>query len=156
MTKLGMALPLVILGAWLVGTGCDDDRGVVDLGAGGDLAQPGGGAGAGGDETTPGGVGAGGAAAGAGGAAAGAGGALAGAGGDGGEVGCPADIFDAEGKACAPEGMLCSDGADDPCQFGQSIVCVDGKWHHQEAFPAPCGGAGGQGGGGAGGQGGAP
>jgi hypothetical protein len=143
MKKVRIAFPLVVLSAWLVGAGCDDDRGVVDLGAGGDVAQPGGAAGhagAGGDEATPG----------------GAGGAAAGGGGAGGANECPADIFGAEGRACAPDGMICSDGADDPCQFGQSIVCVSGKWQHQEAFPAPCGGAGGQGSGGAGGAGGAP
>jgi hypothetical protein len=52
--------------------------------------------------------------------------------------------------------MICSDGGDDPCQFGQSIICFGGTWHQQEAFPAPCGGAGGQGAGGGGGAGGAP
>jgi hypothetical protein len=158
MTKVRMALPLAILGGWLVGAGCDDDRGVVDLGAGGDVAQPGGAAGtagAGGDETTPGGAGAGAGGA-AGGAAAGAGGAAAGEGGAGGALECPANIFAADGKACASEGMFCSDGGDDPCQFGQSIVCRSGKWRRQEAFPAPCGGAGGAGGQGGGGAGGAP
>ena len=154
MNKVRMALPLVILGGWLVGAGCDDDRGVVDLRAGGDVAQPGG---AGGEPTVvAGAAGADTVVAGGGGVAAGAGGVggageLGGAGGAGGAGKCPADIFDAEGTACAPEGMICSDGADDPCQFGQSIVCLSGKWNRQEAFPAPCGGAGGQGGGGAGG-----
>jgi hypothetical protein len=154
MKTLRFGLPLVIALGWGLGAGCDDDRGVVDLGAGGDMAQAGGAAG----ETTTAGAGAAGETttlAGAGGAAAGAGGAAAGAGGDGGAAQCPANIFGAEGKACAPEGMICSDGADDPCQFGQSIVCVSGKWQHQEAFPAPCGGAGGQASGGAGGAGGA-
>lgn len=160
-----MAVPLVILGGWLVGAGCDDDRGVVDLGAGGDVAQPGGAAGeagTGGDETTPGGAGgaggaaAGGAAAGAGGAAAGAGGAAAGAGGEGGASQCPANILFADNTACSTEGLRCSDGGNDPCQFGQSIVCQSGKWRRQEAFPAPCGGAGGAGGQAGGGAGGAP
>jgi hypothetical protein len=152
MTKVRIALPLLVLGGWVVGAGCDDDRGAVDLGAGGDVAQPGGAAGnagASGDETMPG--GAGGSAAS--GAAAGVGGATAGEGGAG---ECPANIFTADGKACAAEGTTCSDGGDDPCQFGQSIVCQSGKWSRQEAFPAPCGGAGGQGSGGAGGAGGAP
>ena len=154
-----MALPLVILGGWLVGAGCDDDRGLVSLGAGGDVAQPGsagGSAGADGDEMTLGAAGADGAAAGAGGV--GAGGATAGVGGAGagGEGECPANISVADGEACAPDGKICSDAGEDPCQFGQSIVCQSGKWWRQEAFPAPCGGAGGQGSRGAGGAGGAP
>src|SRR4051812_44879473 len=155
MKTLRLGLSLVVGLGCLVGAGCDDDRGVVDIGSGGsDVGQPGGAAG---ETTSTGGAGAeataggGGAAAGEGGAAAGAGGAAAGAGGDGGAAECPADIFGAEGKACTPQGMICSDGGGDPCQFGQSIICVSGKWQHQEAFPAPCGGAGGQASGGAGG-----
>jgi hypothetical protein len=138
MKTLGLALPVVMVMAWVVGAGCEDDRGAVDLGVGGEVAQPVGGSGAG--ETT--GLG-------------GAGGAAAGASGAGGAAECPADIFSAEGKACSEEGMVCGDGADDPCQFGQSIVCQAGEWQHQEAFPAPCGGAGGQANGGASGAGGA-
>jgi hypothetical protein len=138
MKRLRLALPVVMMVAWAVGAGCEDDRGAVGIGAGGEITQPIGGSGAG--ETA---------------ALGGAGGAGASAGGAGGAAECPADIFAAEGKACSDEGMVCGDGADDPCQFGQSIVCQAGKWQHQEAFPAPCGGAGGQSNGGAGGAGGA-
>jgi hypothetical protein len=147
--------PLALVVAWGFAAGCEDDRGVVDIGAGGDTTEPIGGSGAGetamlggsgGEITQPvGGSGAGET------AMAGAGGAAAGAGGAGGAAECPADIFAADGKACSEDGMICSDGAEDPCQFGQTIVCQAGKWHHQEAFPAPCGGAGGQANGGAGG-----
>ena len=82
--------------------------------------------------------------------AAGGRGGNAGAGGTG--DGCPAFIFGAEGDPCSPEGKICGDGANDPCEFGNAIVCTDGVWERQEAFPDPnCGG---QGGGGAAGQGG--
>ena len=128
MLKLRMGLPLVILMGWLVGAGCDDDRGVVDMGVGGTAAPS---AGAAGETATTGGAAAGGAS-------------DANDGGAAGATGCPADIFAAEGRACATDGMVCGDGNDDPCQFGQSIACSGGKWQHQEAFPAPCGGAGGQ------------
>lgn len=164
MKTLQLGLPLVMVLGWAVGAGCDDDRGATDIGAGGEVAGgkagsagAAGKAGGGGSETTPGGAGAGGAAAGAGGVAAGAGGVAGGAGGEGGIAdGCPANIFAADGTACSGTPMYCSDGGTDPCQFGQSIVCQNGKWHHQEAFPMPCGGAGGQANGGAGGAGGAP
>ena len=125
MSKLRMGLPLVILTGWLAAAGCDDDRGVVDIGAGGTAGPS---AGAAGETTAPGGADAGGAS----------------EGGASGATGCPVNIFGAEGKACATEGMVCGDGNDDPCQFGQSIVCRGGQWLHQEAFPAPCGGAGGE------------
>jgi hypothetical protein len=68
---------------------------------------------------------------------------------------CPVDLFAAYGKACAPEGKLCSDGSTDICQFGQAIVCIDGKWDRRESFPAPCGGMGGETAGGAAGAAGA-
>jgi hypothetical protein len=162
MKTLRLALPLVMMVGWAIGAGCEDDRGAVNIGAGGEVAQPGGaggeasdvaGAGAGGAVGAA--AGAGGAAAGAGGVAAGAGGAAAGAGGAGGATACPEDIDAAEGKACAVEDMVCGDGSDNPCQFGQAILCFAGKWQHQESFPAPCGGAGGQASGGAAGAGGA-
>lgn len=148
MNKLRMGLPLVILSGWLLATGCDDDRGVVDLGAGGTDGQEQGGAGAGGD-ANPGGAGTGGAALG------GAGGASGGA---AGAEECPTDPFEADGQPCSTEGQECIVGSDDPCGFGQFLTCTNGVWFHQEAFPSDCGGAGGAGGaagGGAGGAGGA-
>ena len=146
MNKLRMALPLVILGGWLVGAGCDDDRGVVDLGAGGTDGQEQGGAGAGGDAANPGGAGSGG------GVVGGSGGAQGGAGGEGGAEECPRDPFEADGQPCSTEGKECLVGSDDPCGFGQFLTCENGVWLHQEAFPSECGGAGGAAGaGGAGG-----
>jgi hypothetical protein len=70
-----------------------------------------------------------------------------GAGGAGGAPECPADLSEAEGTSCRglPFGFSCSDGGSDPCQFGLGIVCLDGTWYREEAFPAPCGGAGGSG-----------
>ena len=145
-----MALPLVILGGWLVGAGCDDDRGVVDLGAGGRDGQEQGGAGAG-ETANPGGAGA----TGGGGAAGGSIGNLGG-GGAGGAEECPDDPFEADGQPCSTEGKECLIGSDDPCGFGQFLTCFGGEWQHEEAFPAECGGAGGAGNaGGAAGAGGA-
>lgn len=123
--------------------GCEDDRAIGDLGAGG---VPGNGKGGavgvagspdanGGSESTPGGQPNGGMSAG------GVGGA------DSSE--CPTDFFEADGTPCSTEGQLCSDGADDPCGFGNSLICFGGEWQRQEAFPSPCGGAGSGGAGGA-------
>lgn len=137
MNKLRMGLPLVILSGWLVAAGCDDDRGVVDLGAGGTDGQEQGGAGAGGDGANPG----------------GSGGAGGGAGGAGGAEECPTDVFEADGQPCSTEGQECVVGLEDPCGFGQFLTCTNGVWFHQEAFPSECGGAGGAAG--AGGVGGA-
>jgi hypothetical protein len=72
-------------------------------------------------------------------------------GGAGGEAGsdaeaCPSDFFAADGTLCRTEGKICSDGGSEPCQFGNSLRCLNGEWEWQESFPAPCGGAGGQGG----------
>jgi hypothetical protein len=69
-----------------------------------------------------------------------------GGGGSGGATACPGDFIAADGTPCAPEGRVCSDGGTDICQFGNSVTCTNGKWVWQEAFPAPCGGAGGGGG----------
>jgi hypothetical protein len=146
---LGLALGACV---WLSATGCDDDRNLGDLGAGGfpDDAE-GGSSGAGSK--------------GAGSPGVGGGDAVAGqsAGGHGGAGGasaneCPSDFFAADGTECSNEGQLCSDGANDPCEFGNSLRCLDGVWERQEAFPAPCGqgGAGGAGSADAGGAGGAP
>lgn len=144
MNKLRMGLPLVILSGWLATVGCDDDRGVVGLGAGGTDGQNNG-AGAGGDAANPGGAGG---ASGGSGAASGAGGAAGGAGGAGSEE-CPTDVFEADGQPCSTEGKECIVGSDDPCGFGQFLTCLNGVWFHQEAFPSECGGAGGGGAGGA-------
>jgi hypothetical protein len=137
MAKLAWSIPVLFVGAWVLTVGCDDDRGVVDIGAGGDYVGTAGSdaAGESGNHAGTGGAGGGDHAGGAGGAV---------------DAACPSDISAAEGTSCAAyaNGMICSDGADDPCQFGQSIVCVAGKWQRQEAFPAPCGGAGGAAGGG--------
>jgi hypothetical protein len=138
---------LVVTVACFVGPGCDDTRPVVDDPVGG-VGNAGGEPAASGGAEDPGTAGSG--------AAAGQGGAAP-------VSECPADLFEAEGQDCSDfaEGFICSDGGTDPCEFGNSIVCTDGAWERQEAFPAPCGGAGGQasGGapaaGGAGGQGGA-
>ncbi|HEX2871015.1 MAG TPA: hypothetical protein VHP33_07165 [Polyangiaceae bacterium] len=135
MNKLRMSLPLVIVSGWLVAAGCDDDRGVVDLGAGGTDGQQQGGAGAGGDVANPGGAG---------GSVAGGSG---GAGGAGGAEECPTDVFEADGQPCSTEGQECVVGSEDPCEFGQFLTCLNGVWFHQEAFPGECGGAGGAGGG---------
>ena len=161
MLSLKVWFPLALVGACSLAAGCEDDRAVADLGPGGtaaggaegeDAGSPPakGGDGMGGGGTASGGTAGGGiggddpgaGASDAGGTAGASGGAGGGAGGEtSGE--CPSNIFEAEGKACAPDGLFCSDGAGDPCQFGQSIVCQNGKWLRQEAFPAPCGGAGG-------------
>jgi hypothetical protein len=75
----------------------------------------------------------------------GAGGAPGGAGmgGDGGAPECPQNISLAEGQDCSgfAEGFECSDGGNNPCEFGNAIACVDGIWERRESFPAPCGGA---------------
>jgi hypothetical protein len=146
MNKLRMGFPLVILSGWLVAVGCDDDRGVVDLGAGGTEGQEQGGAGAGGDAANPGGAGAA-----LGGGAQGGAGAGGASGGAGGAEECPTDVFEADGQPCSTEGQECVVGSEDPCGFGQFLTCTDGVWFHQEAFPSECGGAGGGGAGGAGG-----
>lgn len=132
MSSLKLWFPMILLGVWTAIAGCEDDRAVADLGVGGDDTVGGTGEG-GAPPITP---------------AAGA----AGTSGEGGAAGgagftCPSDIFAADGTACpaSAEGAVCSDGGDNPCEFGQAIVCQDGKWWHQESFPAPCGGAGGGG-----------
>ena len=66
-----------------------------------------------------------------------------------GSDGCPAILITAAGKSCEEENLWCSDGGDDPCQFGNSIRCIGGVWVRFEAFPDPnCGGGGAGGGGG--------
>jgi len=56
---------------------------------------------------------------------------------------CPASIVVLDGEDCSVfgEGFECSDGGTNPCEFGNAIVCVDGKWERRESYPAPCGGA---------------
>ena len=166
MAQLKAWIPLVLLGAWGTMVGCDDDRAVTDLGTAGDTALGGGGAtGGAGDDAggepivTVGGGGVGGTESPGGrdgGGAGGTAGATGGAGGDAGAGGtgpfeCPSDIFALDGEPCpaAAEGMSCSDGLTDPCQFGHSATCEAGKWVLFEAFPAPCGGGGAGGAGGA-------
>lgn len=140
MAKLTWSIPVLFVGAWMLTVGCDDDRGVVDIGAGGDYVGTAGNdaAGESGNHAGSGGTGGVDHAGGAGGSA---------------DAACPSDIFAADGTSCAgyANGMICGDGADDPCQFGQSIICLAGKWQHQEAFPAPCGDGGAGGAAGAGG-----
>lgn len=128
MSHLKAWLPMMLVTVIAIGVGCDDDRNVADVGVGGTTS---GGEGGSGNDAGTGGGGAGGAE----------------------PWSCPADLFAADGQSCpaAAEGMACSDGADDPCQFGHSLVCRAGKWFLQEAFPAPCGASGAAGSGGAGG-----
>ena len=141
MKTLRLALPLVLSAMCFAGPGCDDTRPVVSVPVGGEGNSAGEPAATGGSD----GPGAAGAAT----AQGGAGGATV--------AECPADLFAADGEDCSEfaEGFICSDGGNDPCQFGNSIRCSGGVWERQEAFPAPCGGASA---GGAGGQssGGAP
>jgi len=132
MKTLHFALPMVVVAAWLAGSGCDDNRPVSDLPVGGEgLGGPAGGgeppvSGDSGGADSPGSAGQGGAQGGASAASE-----------------CPADLFSAEGEDCGAfaEGFTCSDGGTDPCEFGNSIVCTGGVWERREAFPAPCGGA---------------
>jgi hypothetical protein len=158
MGHLRVWFSLVLVVGAAIAVGCDDDRGVVDIGAGGDGAAQAGATSNAAGETTGGKASAGEGTGGSAGAqvdvgVCGASWAGGGAGGEGGgtlTLECPSDLFAADGTSCAgfAEGAICSDGASDPCQFGQSIRCVSGKWQRQEAFPAPCGdgGAGGNGG----------
>jgi hypothetical protein len=119
MRSFQVGLPLVMFAGWLVAAGCEADIGAVDIGAGGTAFFAGApNAGDGGKEA-------------------------GGNGGAGGAAECPGTIFGLDGEPCTVPGMVCSDGADDPCSFGHAIVCIDGKWEDQESFPAPCGGAGG-------------
>ena len=81
--------------------------------------------------------------------------------GDAGYGGCQDDCcgLDCNAPTCAPgltmahdfcedyeQGTRCAEANQDPCNFGQSLICMGGEWQAQEALPAPCGGAGGQGG----------
>ena len=73
-----------------------------------------------------------------------------GGGGDGGTGGaaeCPADLANADGKACGVDGQQCLDPAE-PCEHNYSVECVDGVWENLVGLAAPCGGAGGGGAGG--------
>jgi len=72
---------------------------------------------------------------------------VGGAGGGDGDA-CPANLLAAEGTSCDEEDKWCSDGGDDPCQFGNSLKCQGGEWVRYEAFPDPSCGEGGAGGGG--------
>lgn len=160
MGHLRVWFPLVlVVGAGIV-VGCDDDRGVVDIGGGGDGAAQAGAPPHAAGESQGGKASAGEASGGSADAevnacGANAGGAGGGEGGAGGapSLECPSDLFAANGTSCAgfAEGAICSDGSTDPCQFGQLIRCMNGKWQRQETFPAPCGDGGAGGGGGAGG-----
>jgi hypothetical protein len=135
MKTLKVALPFLVFAGWLVGAGCDSDTGAVDIGVGGIATTIAGAPNAGEGGTT-----------------AAAGGDSGGNAGAGGAAECPANIVGLDGKPCSVPGMICSDGADDPCFFGHSIICVAGKWQDQESFPAPCGGAGGAAGAGGAGE----
>lgn len=171
MMTLRFALPIGLACAWVMTAGCEDSRPVVNLPAGGEAAAGEGGTGESpeaGSSGQSGGAGATGGADQGGRAGApdqggttdqgGEGGAPRGQGGQGGEGGtntpeCPSNLFGADGQDCTAfgDGFVCSDGGTDPCQFGNSIVCTFGVWERREAFPAPCGGAGGEAGTGTGG-----
>jgi hypothetical protein len=110
--------PLAVVVAWGFAAGCEDDRGVVDIGAGGsELAQ----AGAQGSEAA---------------GQAGVGGAA--------PANCPADLISADGESCFPlEYTICPYTGDDPCQMGQFLRCDGAHWVRKGVSPDGCGGAGG-------------
>jgi hypothetical protein len=165
--KLAYGLGWMVLTSLAVAAGCDDNRKVVDLGAGGlgedesggsdghSAAGPpkgGGGSDARGGQST-GGQGASGSPESSAGGDATAGQGTGGQGGAGPSE-CPSVYFTAQGQPCAPDGLFCADQVGDPCSFGNMLLCSNGVWQRQEALPSPCGGAGG-GGPGAGGAAGA-
>jgi hypothetical protein len=134
--KLSYGLGLAVVVCLGAAVGCDDDRNLADLGAGGLAEEAGGASAAAGSPETSGGSDA-------------SAGQSAGGQGGAGPNECPTDFIEADGEPCSQEGQFCSDGVEDPCSFGNSLRCFGGVWERQEAFPAPCGGAGAGGAGGA-------
>ena len=50
---------------------------------------------------------------------------------------CP-DQFPQAGTPCATEGMSCSTGCEDPCEFCNIVHCENGTWQNVEVFPYDC------------------
>lgn len=148
--KIAYGLGLSLTLAFGLIAGCDDDRNLGDLGPGQEFAGAGGQA----APETSGGADSAGAPTGGGtesGGGAESGGAESGGAGGAPAAECPLFFREAHGKPCSEEGRVCTDGAMGPCVFGNSLTCTNGTWWAQEAYPAPCGGAGGAEAGGAGG-----
>jgi hypothetical protein len=50
---------------------------------------------------------------------------------------CPQDYFGADGTPCLKEGQVCGGHCTDPCQFCNTLTCMNGHWVWMEAFPDP-------------------
>ncbi|HEY0138577.1 MAG TPA: hypothetical protein VGB85_31050 [Nannocystis sp.] len=50
---------------------------------------------------------------------------------------CP-DQFPQDGTPCTSEGLSCSTGCEDPCEFCNVVQCENGTWQNLEVFPYDC------------------